>query len=219
MAKKRTPVNPSLDLFGLGLIAVAIAAVVIVAIIFWRGDVTVVITEGGGAEVELTLTQRQVDFNGLLDKLLNENDDSKRQLALAVLRTHHLYLVPSAEAAGALREIEETEAKRDFARGVRAALYDLAGPFSRPRTFLEAHDDRVLSAFDDLLPSSPLVTKLWEMSLNLEGIFVPREINVSIHEDHALKKRIAAAYAGSVLLNKICSSGSGGQDRISRSPA
>jgi hypothetical protein len=101
--------------------------------------------------------------------------------------------------------MEETDGTRDFARAVRATLYDLAGPFSRPATFLEARDDRLLLALDDLLqtnPSSPLVAKLWEMSLDWKGIFFPRSISVSIHVDNSLKKGIAATCAGSVLLGK-----------------
>ena len=92
------------------------------------------------------------------------------------MQAHGLYRVPSAEAAVALRGIEETDATRDFVRAVRATLYDLAGPFSRPATFLEARDDRLLLALDDLLqsnPSSPLVAKLWEMSFYLERHILP----------------------------------------------
>jgi hypothetical protein len=202
----RVPVRSNANLFGLGLIAVAIASVVIVAIFFWPGGFKVV-AEGQGAKVELTFTESRVDLSELLDKLLKqtENDDSKRRLALSILQAHGLYRVPSAEAAVALRGIEETDATRDFVRAVRATLYDLAGPFSRPATFLEARDDRVLLALDDLLqsnPSSPLVAKLWEMSLDWKGIFFPRSISVSIHADSSLKKGIAATCAGSVLLGK-----------------
>jgi hypothetical protein len=202
----RTPASSNTSPFRLGLIAITMASVVIVAIFFWPGGFKVV-AEGQGAKVELTFTESRVDLSELLDKLLKqtENNGSKRHLALSILQAHGFYRVPSAEAATALREIEETDATRDFVRAVRATLYDLAGPFSRPTTFLEARDDRVLLAFDDLLqrnPSSPLVAKLWEMSLDWKGIFFPRSISVSIHEDNALRKGIAATCAGSVLLSK-----------------
>jgi hypothetical protein len=202
----RTPAGSSTGPLGLGLMAIAMAAVVIVAIFFWPGGFKVV-AEGQGAKVELTFAESRVDLSELLDKLLKqtENNDSERHLALGILQAHGFYRVPSAAAAAALREIEETDTTRDFARAVRATLYDLAGPFSRPTTFLEARDDRVLLAFDDLLkrnPSSPLVAKLWEMSLDWKGIFFPRSISVSILEDNTLKKGSAATCAGSVLLSK-----------------
>jgi hypothetical protein len=202
----RAPVGRDINLFGLGLIAVAMAAVVIGAIFFWPGDFKVV-AEGQGAKVELTFAESRVDLSELVDKLLKqtENDGSKRRLALSILQAHGFYRLPSAEAAAALRGIEETDATRDFVRAVRAILYDLAGPFSRPKTFLEARDERVLLALDDLLqnnPSSPLVAKLWEMSLDWKGIFFPRSINVAIHVDNTLKRGLAATCAGSVLLGK-----------------
>ena len=52
----RAPVRSNANLFGLGLIAVAIASVVIVAIFFWPGSFKVV-AEGQGAKVELTFTE------------------------------------------------------------------------------------------------------------------------------------------------------------------
>jgi hypothetical protein len=99
----------------------------------------------------------------------------------------------------AMRDIEETEATRDAVRAVRTMLYDLAGPFARPATFLEARDDRVLLAIDDLYehnPASPVVAKLWEMSLDMKGIFEPRDIRISIREDKSLASGVAATCAG-----------------------
>src|SRR6266702_3604768 len=103
--------SSNINLFGLGLIAVAMAAVVIVAIFFWPGGFKVV-AEGQGAKVELTFVESRVDLSELLDKLLKqtEGNDSKRHLALSILQMHGFYRVPSAEAATALRGIEETDA-------------------------------------------------------------------------------------------------------------
>jgi hypothetical protein len=200
------PASTNTNVFGFALIAVALASVVVIAIFFWHGGFKVV-AEGQGAKVELTFTESRVELSEFLDKLLKQTEDnnSKRRLALDILQAHGFYRVPSTEAAMALRGVEETDATRDFVRAVRATVYDLAGPFSRPSTFLEARDDRVLLALDDLLernPSSPLVAKLWEMSLDWKGIFFPRSINVSINEDNTLKKGVAATCAGSVLLGK-----------------
>ena len=85
-------------------------------------------------------------------------------------------------------------------------LYDLAGPFARPKTLLEARDDRLLLAIDDLYersPDSPIITKLWEMSLDLEGIFAPRDIRISVREDETLPSGIAATCVGSIWLGKV----------------
>jgi hypothetical protein len=114
--------------------------------------------------------------------------------------------LPSIEAVTALSEIEETDSSRKFMRAVRALLFDLKGPFSRPTTFSEAPDDRVLDAIDDLLerePSSPLVAKLWEMSLEMNGVFALRDVKVSIREDKSLKSRVAATCNGSILLGRV----------------
>jgi hypothetical protein len=190
-------------LLGLGLTAVATAAVATFAIFFWPGNFKVVVGNQGG--FELTFTDRQVDLNKLLDTLLKqtEHDDSKRRVALNILHMHDFDRVPSQEAAVDLREIKQTDATtRDFDREVRKLLYDLAGPFSRPATFQEAQNDRMLSAFEDFDPSSPLVAKLWEVSLDWKGIFFPRSITISIYVDNTLKEGGAATCAGSVLLNK-----------------
>jgi hypothetical protein len=109
------------------------------------------------------------------------------------------------EAAAEFRGIKETETTRDFVRAVRSTLYDLEGPFSRPATFLEA-DDRVLDAIDDLYqqkPASPLVTKLWEMSLDMKGIFEPRDIKISIREDKSLASGVAATCTGNIWLGRV----------------
>jgi hypothetical protein len=202
----RTTAGSNTNLFGLGLIAVAIAAVVIVAIFFWPAGFKVV-AEGQGAKVELAFAESRVDLSELLDKLLKQvgDDETKRRLALSILQGHGFYRVPSPEAADAIRAIEESDTNRDFVRAVRAILYDLKGPFSPPTTFVEARDVRVLSALDDLLqqnPASPLLAALWEKSLDWKGIFVPRSLNIVIHEDDAQKPGIAATCAGSMLLGK-----------------
>jgi hypothetical protein len=197
-------------LFGLVLIVVAVAAVVIVAIFFRPGAFSVV-AEGQGASIKLNFANSRVNLNEVLEKLLEESGsgadaEPKRRLVLSILQAHHLYRVPSVEAVMAMRGIEETETTRDAVRAMRMMLYDLAGPFARPATFLEAPDDRLLLAIDDLYqrnPASPVVTRLWELSLDMKGVFEPRDIRVSIREDRTLPPGVAATCAGNVWLDRV----------------
>ena len=194
-------------LLSLGLIAVGIAAVIIVAIFFRQGAFSVV-AEGQGASIKLNFAESRVDLSQLLDKLVEETGeghdaDAKRRLVSSILQAHHYYYVPSVEAVTAIREIGETDAARDSARAMRTMLYDLAGPFARPATL---RDDRFLLAIDDLFnrhPDNPIITKLWEMSLDLEGIFEPRDIRISVREDESLPSGVAATCVGSILLGKV----------------
>ncbi|MGB8528153.1 MAG: hypothetical protein WCD75_15170 [Rhodoplanes sp.] len=197
-------------LLSLGLIAVGMAAVIIVAIFFRQGAFSVV-AEGQGASIKLNFAENRVDLSQLLDKLVEEageghDADAKRRLVSSILQAHHYYYVPSVEAVTAIREIGDTDAARDSARAMRTMLYDLAGPFARPATLLEARDDRFLLAIDDLFnrhPDNPIITKLWEMSLDLEGIFEPRDIRISVREDESLPSGVAATCLGSILLGKV----------------
>jgi hypothetical protein len=197
-------------LFGLVLTVVAVAAVVIVAIFFRPGAFSVV-AEGQGASIKLNFANSRVNLNEVLEKLLEESGsgadaEAKRRLVLSILQAHHLYRVPSVEAVMAMRGIEETETTRDAVRAMRMMLYDLAGPFARPATFLEAPDDRLLLAIDDLYqrnPASPVVTRLWELSLDMKGVFEPRDIRVSIREDRTLPPGVAATCAGNVWLDRV----------------
>ena len=52
----RVPARSNKNLFGLGLVTVALACVVIIAIFFWPGGFKVV-AEGQGSKVELTFTE------------------------------------------------------------------------------------------------------------------------------------------------------------------
>jgi hypothetical protein len=113
---------------------------------------------------------------------------------------------PQCRGRHGYRAIEETETTRDVARAVRTMLYDLVGPFARPATFLEAPDDRLLLAVDDLYernPVSPIITKLWEMSLDFKGIFELRNIRVSGQEDPSLPSGVAATCVGNIWLGKV----------------
>jgi len=191
----------------LALVVLAVAAVVIVAIFFRPGGFSV---EGGaqGANIKLAFNDSRVDLSEFLDKLFKKAEtgtDADRRLVSSILQAHGFYRIPSREAADAFRDIKETENTRDFVHAVRSTLYDLAGPFSRPATFLEA-DDRVLDAIDDLYqqkPASPLVTKLWEMSLNMKGIFEPRDIKIFIGEDKSLASGVAATCTGNIWLGRV----------------
>jgi hypothetical protein len=191
------------------IVGIVIGVITVVAILYRPGGFSVV-AQGPGSSIEFKFAESRVDLGEMLDRLLSAKtdggtDSASRRLVASVLQTHGFYLVPSIEAATALRRIEETDDTREFVRAVRTMLYDLAGPFSRPATFLDAPDDRILLAIDDLYernPASPVVAKLWEMSLDLQGIFALREINASIHEDKALRNGSAATCSGSMLLDK-----------------
>jgi hypothetical protein len=191
----------------LALIVGAIAAVVIIAIFFRPGGFNVE-AQGQGVTIKLAFDDSRVDlseFVGQLFKKAESGTDADRRLVSGILQAHGFYRIPSPEAAAEFRGIKETEATRDFVRAVRSTLYDLEGPFSRPATFLEA-DDRVLDAIDDLYqqkPASPLVTRLWEMSLDMKGIFEPRDFKISIREDKSLASGVAATCAGNIWLGRV----------------
>jgi hypothetical protein len=191
----------------LALVVVAIAAVIIIAIFFRPGGFNVE-AQGQGVTIKLAFDDSRVDlseFLGQLFKKAESGTDADRRLVSGILQAHGFYRIPSPEAAAEFRGIKETETTRDFVRAVRSTLYDLEGPFSRPATFLEA-DDRVLNAIDDLYqqkPASPLVTKLWEMSLDMKGIFEPRDIKISIQEDKSLASGVAATCTGNIWLGRV----------------
>jgi hypothetical protein len=76
-------------LFGLVLIVVAVAAVVIVAIFFRPGAFSVV-AEGQGASIKLNFANSRVNLNEVLEKLLEESGsgadaEPKRRLVLSIL--------------------------------------------------------------------------------------------------------------------------------------
>ena len=82
MPAHRKPSNKRL--LGVGLIAVVIAAVIIVAIFFRPGAFSV-IAEGQGASIKLDFAESRVDLNQLLDKLVEEaggghDAEAKRRL-------------------------------------------------------------------------------------------------------------------------------------------
>jgi hypothetical protein len=193
--------------FCFALIVVAIAAVVIVAIFFRPGAFSVE-AQGQGVTIKLAFDDSRVDlseFLGQLFKKAESGTDADRSLVFGILQAHGFYRIPSIEAAAEFRGIKETETTHDFVQAVHSTLYDLAGPFSRPTTFLEA-DDRLVEAIDDLYrqkPANPLVTKLWEMSLDMKGIFEPREIRISILEDKSLASGVAATCTGNIWLGLV----------------
>jgi hypothetical protein len=157
--------------------------------------------EVGGNKIGVDVKESQIT----LTEFINHLESEEPKGFATVLQAHGFYRVPSIEAAKALRQIEETEDTREFVQLVRGILYDLAGPFKRPETLLDAPDDRVISALNDLFdrkPASPVLAKLWEESLNWTGIFSVRKISISIREDKTLRKGIGATCAGSILLNR-----------------
>ncbi len=196
-----------------------IGAVTTFAIMYRSGGVTLDLKSGSNS-IAFKVAENRIDFKELLECLLSEqlsgnckkllgqsgaNSISTRRVIGTILQDHGFYAIPSDSAVNALREIKETESTQAFIQSVRQLLYDLAGPFSRPATFMGASDDRLLLALDDLAerkPSSPLVAKLWEMSLDWQGIFHPRSVNVVIQGDDTLTPKVAATCAGSILLEK-----------------
>ena len=210
--KTRKPRALNARLLGLLSLAIAvIVGIVIVVAIFFRPGGFSVVAQGQGTSLEFKFADSRVDLGDILDQLLKQADGAadpatKRRLIALTLQAHGFYSVPSIEAVRTLREIEETDSTREFVRAVRTMLYDLAGPFSRPATFLDAPDDRILLAIDDLFerkPSSPLVAKLWEMSFEMKGAFALRDIQITIREDKSLRSRVAATCAGSILLGRV----------------
>lgn len=194
------------------LVAVVVGAVVIVATLYRSGSFSVVAQSQGLGSVELKFDQSQVSLSDILDRLLSEQPGNgvdpvaRRRLISNILQAHDFYYIPSDDAVAALRRMKDTKNNQEFMRAVRGLLYDLTGPFSRPDTFMEAPDGRLLQALDDLYkrnPASPLAVALWEMNLNLQGIFNPRTINASIQVDPGLGEGVAATCSGSLLLEKV----------------
>jgi hypothetical protein len=197
--------------FFLSLAVAAMVGIVIVVAIIYRPGGFSVVAQGQGNSLEFKFADSRVDLGEILEQLLKQADEApdpaaKRRLIALTLQAHGFYNLPSVEAVRALREIKETDQTREFVRAVRAMLYDLDGPFSRPATFAEAPDARVLRGIDDLSerePSSPLLARLWEMGLEMNGVFALRDIQISLHEDKSLKHRVAATCHGSILLGRV----------------
>jgi hypothetical protein len=205
------PLNAKLASLIVIIVGAVVGAAIVVAILYRSGSFSVVAQSQGVGSVEFKFAQNQVSFSEVLDRLLTEQpgsevDAASRQRLIAnILRAHNFYYIPSDDAVSALRRMKETEGTREFMRAVRSLLDDLAGPFSPPNTFVEA-DSRLLQALDDLYnhnPTSPLAVSLWEMNLNLRGIFSPRTIDVSVQVDEGLSDGVAATCTGSPLLGKL----------------
>lgn len=186
--------------------AILVATAVIIAIFFRPGPFRV-IAEGQGTRIEFDFQNSQVDLNELLNKVLqraNGGSDADRRLVMSILRAHDFYLVPSVDAVHAIQN--NTETHDEVARAVRKMLYNLEGPFARPKTFLDAPDDRLLMAMNDLYaqkPESPIIKTLWELSLDFKGIFKLRDIPVSVRRDNSLSKGKAATCAGNIWLDRV----------------
>jgi hypothetical protein len=193
------------------VVGVVVTIALLTAILYRPGSFTVVAQNRGLGSIEFKFNQNQVSFSEVLDALLSEQpgsqvDASQRKALIAnILRTHGFYSIPGDDAVSALRTMEDTEGTHAFMHSVRELLYDLAGPFARPITFSEARDGRLLEALEDLAkqePASPLVVRLWEMYLNLQGIFSPRAVKASVSIDQTLQAGIAETCNGSPLLEK-----------------
>jgi len=194
------------------VIGVIVGTVLVIAIFYRSGSFSIVAQSQGIGEIKVQFDKSQVSLSDVLDSLLAEQPGSavdfekRRRLISNILQTHGFYYIPSDDAVAALRRMKETKTTREFMHAMRSLLYDLTGPFSRPDTFIEAPDGRLLQALEDLYdrnPSSPLAVALWEMNLNVKGIFNPRTVNASIQVDKSLAERVAATCNGSPLLQKI----------------
>lgn len=192
-------------IFGLGVL------IIIALAIKWRTSAFKVVVNGEGRQVTFEFEKQEVKLSELLDHIISRRDEgadddkAEWRTVLGMLNSHGFYYIPSVEVVSAIRNLRETDDNRDVFKAFRQLLYNLEGPFSRPWTFTEAVDDRVLLALEDLdkhNPSNPLIARLWEMSLEWEGIFKPRPIKLSIQEDSTLKEGIASTCAGSILLDK-----------------
>lgn len=205
MANSRTW-SPTLNTV---LLVLGVGVLIIVGAALWvnpKGG-TKIIARSGEQSVEFNFPKNELNLTEVLDELLarEPGSDTDARVVESVLASHNYYRFPSDHVATAIRRLEESEETGAFARSIRTILYDLAGPFSRPDTFADAPDDRVLLALRDLdehQPSSPLLVKLWEMSLDLGGLFRLREIKISIQEDDRLKDGTAATCVGSLLLDR-----------------
>lgn len=194
------------------LLILGIGALLVIAIsLFHRSGGFSVIIESAGQRFEVDFEKEQIGLSEMLDEILSEtngndgSNPSKSKTIVSILSAHGFYHIPSVEAASAIRQIKEDDGTQSFVRDIREILYDLKGPFSRPSTFRKAPDARLLSALDDLNdhePSSPLVAKLWEMSLEWNGIFSPREVPIKIIKDDNLAYGHASTCRGSILLGK-----------------
>jgi hypothetical protein len=193
------------------VVGLVVGAALLTAILFRPGSFAVVAQNRGLGSIEFKFNQNQVSFSEVLDALLSEqpgsqvNSSQRKALIANILRTHGFYSIPGDDAVSALRTMEDTERTHAFMHSVRELLYDLAGPFARPVTFSGARDARLLEALEDLArrePASPLVVRLWEMNLNLQGIFSPRAVTASVSIDQTLQPGIAATCNGSPLLEK-----------------
>jgi hypothetical protein len=208
----KNPVNAKLGILITIVIGLVVGTVLIFAILNRGGGFTVVAQGQGLGEIKFQFDKDQVSLGDVLDNLLSEQtgsevDSAKRHRLISnILQAHGFYQIPSEDAVTALRRMKETKDNREFMQSMRGMLYDLAGPFSRPDTFMEARDDRLLQALEDLYdysPSSPLAVALWEMNLNVKGFFNPRIINATISLDANLEKGVAATCNGSPLLDKL----------------
>jgi hypothetical protein len=193
------------------VIGLIIGSALLTAILFRPGSFTVVAQSRGFGSVEFKFNQSQVSLGEVLNALLSEqpgsqvNSSERKTLIATILRAHGFYSIPSEDAVSALRSMQDGEGTHAFMHEVRELLYDLEGPFAPPSTFAEARDARLLEALEDLArrhPTSPLVVRLWQMNLNLEGIFSPRPVKTVVKVDQTLQAGIAATCSGSPLLEK-----------------
>ena len=196
----------------------AVAAIVVYAIV--NRDSAFEASVDSKGRIVLKFDNNEVSFAQVLDDIFNAEDASKKNAAEDALAGRGYYHYTDVALVNALRDLQRGEETEEFAVALRGLLYDLHGPFARPDTLSGARDDRLLAAFEDLDPKlsevdpeavNPLLSALWRMSLNIEGIFRPRAIRAELRSADNVPPRQAAACINSFLDRKEVFGSIGGE--------
>ncbi len=203
--------------------AIAITGIVALAVIaslgiFYRQAGFKMTMGEGERSIVLDFQGNSVNVAEVLDKMLDTDgtDASSRELTEALLANRGYYHVTDPRLINALRDLPADE---ESAKPFRRLLYELKGPFDKPYTFAGADDERLLDALKELDPKTtsgnplmvnPLVSGLWQMSLNVDAIFRPRPINAALEPLQGVAPGSARACVSSLLDQKQITIVSGG---------
>lgn len=203
--------------------AIAITGIVALALIaslgiFYRQAGFKMTMGEGEHSIVLDFQGNTVNVAEVLDKMLDTDgaDASSKELTEALLANRGYYHVSDPRLINALRDLPAGE---ESAEPFRRLLYELKGPFDKPYTFAGADDERLLDALKELDPKTtggnplmvnPLVSGLWQMSLNVDAIFRPRPINAALEPLQGVAPGSARACVSSLLDQKQITIVSGG---------